>query len=136
MPTDLAIDYNTGDLIMGMNNDVGIRTGQAVIDQRIRVRLRAQAGQWVLDPTGGELGSHLRELTRQPTFRALSDAPRMVREALAPLSNEIHIHEVNTNIDPKDQRRLVIDLAYSIIEPGGEAAAAVSSLSTTLQLAE
>lgn len=130
MPSDLAINYNTGDIIMAPTNDIAVRTGTAVLEQRIRTRLRIRAGQWPLDPTGGELGSGLLEMTRVPTWRALTDIPRVVREALAPM-DDLTIHDVSTEIDPKDDRRIIITLSYSSVEPSGEAGA-TATLSTVL----
>lgn len=116
---DLAIDYNTGDLLIAPNNDIAVRTGAEVIEQKIRVRLRIYAGEWALDPTGGSLGSHLRELSRVASFIAVTDAERIVREALGPMT-EIAIHDVTAQVDPKNQRRLVITLQYDLVEPGEE----------------
>ena len=133
MPTDLAIDYNTGDLKIAPSNDIGVRTGTEVLEQRIRVRLRAHAGEWHLDPTDGQLGSHLMDTTRLPTWRALTDVERVVREALAPMT-DIHVRGVNASIDPKDERKITIDLAYSIVEPTGETDNNETTLSTSLTI--
>ena len=133
MPTDLAVDYNTGDLKIAPSNDIGLRTGTEVLEQRIRARLRVYAGEWPLDPSGGLLGSHLRDITRQPTWRAVTDVERVVREALAPM-DDVHVRSVNAQIDPKDERRIVIDLTYSVVEPTGETSDTATSLSTSLTI--
>jgi hypothetical protein len=131
MSTDLAIDYNTGDLMIAPSNDVGIRTGTETLEQEIRIRLRVHAGEWPLDPWGGLLGSHLEDAARMPTWRALTDVERIVREALAPMEN-LHVRSVDSRIDPKDERKILIDLTYSVVEPTGETADTTTTLSTSL----
>lgn len=87
MPVDLAIDLNSGDLLIAPNNDAEIRSGQDLVNQRIRVRLKIWRGQWTLDPTNGTLGSGLRDALRLPMNMALQAIPLLVREALTPMED-------------------------------------------------
>ena len=38
MAIDLAVDFGKHDLVIAPNNDLDIVSGQAVVDQRIRIR--------------------------------------------------------------------------------------------------
>jgi phage gp46-like protein len=114
MAVDLAIDYNTGDLIVAPHASLDIRTGARTIEQRIRVRLRVWAGEWDLDPS---LGSRLHDVIRMPNFRAVTEAQLAIREALLPM-NDIRVDRVVVNISPKDSHVLEVQIAYTPIEPG------------------
>lgn len=117
MSFDLAIDYNTGDLKLSPRRDIDVRTGTEVLAQRIRVRLRVIQGEWVLDPENGALGSRMIDLMRMSIWQAELDAPRIIREALEPM-DDIQINSVTCQIDPKDNRRLIVGLQYTSLETG------------------
>lgn len=118
MPVDLAIDPNTRDLVISPRSDLSLRTGTEVVKQRITTRLRIPAGEWALDPTDGLLGSHMKTLLRMPVFQIVTDAPRVIREALEPME-DIIVHDVSVVPDAKDSRKLIVSLRYSVIEPDG-----------------
>lgn len=119
MPLDLAIDPNTRDLVISPRSDFSLRTGTEVVKQRILTRLRIPAGEWHLDPTRGTLGSRMKDLMRMPAFQVVTDAPRVIREALEPMEDLI-VHDVECAIDPKNARKLNLMLTYSVVEPSGE----------------
>lgn len=115
MAVELAIDYNTGDLLVAPNSGIEIRTGQASVDQRIRVRLRIFAGEWLLDPTQGQLGSHLKSASRMPMWRAQEQVPHMVREALQPME-DVQVHDVICTENPDHPNTLDLLITYSMVE--------------------
>lgn len=133
MPTDLAIDYNTGDLLLAPNNDFAIRTGTEVTSQRIRVRLKAIAGEWIVDPTNGRMGSRLIDSMRLEAWRAKAEAEAAIREALEPME-DIKVRTVSVEIDDTDQRRLHVDISYLPVEEGEEALGSEDALTTTLTI--
>lgn len=134
MSWDLAIDYNTGDLKIAPNNDFGVRTGREVVEQAIRARLRIHAGEWALDPTEGQLGSHMIDLMRAPIERALVDVPRVIREALAPMDT-IDILDVTATLSDKDKRIINVDLRYAVSDAATSSLGDEQQLLTTVQIA-
>lgn len=135
MPLDLAIDPNTRDLVISPRGDFSVRTGNEVVKQRIINRLRIPSGEWHLDPTGGVLGSRMKDLMRMPTFQVETDAPRVIREALEPM-DDIIVHDVDVSRDVKDSRKLNVTLSYSITEPDGTETGDEQTLSTNLSITE
>lgn len=112
MASDLAIDYNTGDLVVSPTKDLSLRTGQAVVDQRMRVRLRVHYGLWDINPA---LGSRLGDLQRMPDERARQTAELAVREALEAMT-DISVHEVQIVTDPTDERVITVTISYSMLD--------------------
>lgn len=133
MAVDLAIDYNSGDLLVAPNKDIATRTGASTVEQRIRVRLRVIQGEWILDPTGGTLGSRLREAMRLPVFRAVQEVPLLVREALLPMT-DIDVTDVECVSDDTDSTAVAITIIYSTLDDTGQTN--LEGLSTTLTLTE
>jgi len=131
LATDLAIDYNTGDLIVSPNSDLSVRTGQGVVEQRIRVRLRVHYGMWDVDPS---LGSRLYDMLRMPDTRAQQTAELTVREALEPMT-DIIVHDVSVSIDEDDSRKVNITITYAMIEDSEDPADALTT-TTTLGVGE
>jgi phage gp46-like protein len=111
MSFDLAIDYTTGDLLNAPNHDIQGRTGPDVYEQRIRVRLKVQRGTWALDPTDGDLGSRLHELTRVQSARALVEIEQYVREALEPM-RDITVRDVQARLSEDTDKILLLDISY------------------------
>lgn len=135
MAWDIALDPNTRDLVISPRSDVSAVTGTAVTEQRVRNRLVIRQGEWILDPTDGQLGSHMRDLARLPIAQAVTDAPRVVREALEPM-DDIHLHDVQCSINPKDQRILQVQITYSVVEPGGFTPGDEQTLTTDISITE
>lgn len=131
MATDIALDYETGDLVISPTKDLDLRTGPKTIDQRIRVRLRIIQGAWALDPSNGTLGSRIRDLFRQPVWRSAAEAELVIREALQPM-DDISLQAVNVEIDDKDKRKLNVQIAYVASEDEGEDDVDVQTLQTTV----
>lgn len=119
MSLDLAIDFNTGDLLIAPNKDIERRIGEATIEQRIRVRLRIYQGEWELDPTGGQLGSRLHDVARLPAWRAAQEAGLVIREALEPM-DDIRVQDVQVNVDDKNERILDVAISYAHVDPNGQ----------------
>lgn len=99
MAFDLAIAPN-GDLILSAARDLQGATGIAIVEQRIRIRLRLNRGTWIYDPSG-RLGSNLQELFGlEPEIAAARVVP-LVREALLPVT-EIEVTDVTATPGSKD----------------------------------
>jgi hypothetical protein len=114
LAVDLAIDFNTGDLLIAPNNGIEIRTGQATVDQRMRVRLKVFAGSWELDPTGTLLGSRLHEAKRLPIWRAIGEVGLMVREALEPME-DVDVQDVIVEQNPLDAKSIDFTVVYAMV---------------------
>jgi phage baseplate assembly protein W len=113
---DLAIDYNTGDLIIAPTKDLDLRTGSGTIEQRIRVRLKVWGGEWDINPT---LGSRLYDVIRMPNWRAVNEIELAVREALEPME-DITIQNVRVELDEDDARVASLAITYASLDPGNE----------------
>ncbi len=77
---DLALSEHN-DLIFAANQDLQPVSGIALIDQRIRLRLKIPRGTWVYD-TGKTLGSNLHKTLGQKRSRAEAQMMSYVRQAL------------------------------------------------------
>jgi hypothetical protein len=133
MAVDLAIDYNTGDLVLAPNFDFAVRTGTEVTSQRIRVRLRAIAGEWTVDPTGGQMGSRLIDVLRLPAWRAEAEAEDVIRQALEPME-DIKLRAVKVSVNEDNVRSLNVTVTYVPVEEGDEALGSDEELTTTLTI--
>lgn len=117
---DLAIDFNTGDLLVAPNGDIETREGQDTVEQRIRVRLKIVQGEWLLDPTNGQLGSTLTDAMRMSVPQALNLIPLVVKEALEPMT-DIIVSDVTTRINALDPSSIDFQISYSMVDdPDGE----------------
>lgn len=116
MAQDLAIDYNTGDLIVAPTKDLDLRTGQGTIEQRIRVRLKVWHGEWDINPS---LGSRLYDIIRMPNWRAVNEVELAVREALEPM-DDIDIQNVSVGLDEDDVRVVSLTITYSTLDVTNE----------------
>ena len=131
MATDLAIDYNTGDLLISPTHDFDLRTGVQTIEQQIRVRLRIIQGQWALDPTAGALGSRMREMFRLPVWRVITELPLVIHEALDQMA-EIRVTDIDVQQDSKVKKQLNVVLRYVVKEEGEDENVDVQTLETTV----
>lgn len=111
MAHDIAIDFNTGDLLLGAGNDVASREGNDTIGQAVRIRLKLERGTWDLDPSDGELGGKMNEALRSPSQRTQDDIGRYVREALEP-KTDIVVHDVDIAVDPTTSAIISIGITY------------------------
>lgn len=118
MPYDLALSEH-GDLIFSASRDLQGVSGIALVEQRIRLRLRIPRGQWQFD-ADGNLGSQLFTLTGQSMDAATSHAQIYVREALRDM-NEIIVDDVLVS-GSSDGRSLEIHVKYHVSEDDGSTA--------------
>jgi hypothetical protein len=118
MARDIAIDTNTGDLVIAPNGGFDLVTGATLIRQKIMVRLRIRQGEWFLDPTNGTLGSNISDMFRLPNFRAKVETEAAIREALAPME-EISVQNVDVIITTGDSATLSARINYTVIEDDG-----------------
>lgn len=113
MAYDFALSKD-GDWIFSANGDVQGVSGELLVEQRVKTRLRIVQG-WALDPTNGLLGSRLKSGLRLPKGRALRELPLMVREALAPMT-DIRIQDVTTEEVSSDSRAVLLKIIYVAID--------------------
>ena len=105
MPYDIAIS-NLGDLILAGNRDLAGITGTALIEQRIRMRLRLHRGAWKYD-FEHNLGSQLYTLAGTPAQNAATYCDAYVREALAEMP-EITVVEVQSIPTTEDLTLIIV----------------------------
>lgn len=108
MAYDLALSEN-GDLIFAANRDLQGVSGIALVEQRIRLRLRMMRGQWQFD-TEARLGSRLYTLPGKPIEDATPQAQVFVREALRDM-DDISIDDV---VIESSARGLEIHVQYHL----------------------
>jgi hypothetical protein len=119
MAVDLAFDFKVGDLAIAPNKDLDRKTGSDLVEQRIRVRLKIIQGSWLLDPTGGSLGSRLIDALRLPMFRAVTEIPLIVQEALEPM-DDINVTNVVAAPNEDDSSSVDLTIYYSILDDSGQ----------------
>lgn len=113
MAVDLMIDFtNAGDLVVTPGNDVALVSGQAEVEQRMKVRIKVQFGTFMLDPT---LGSTVLGLLRSPTEMVLTQLPLVVKEALATM-DDVQVIDVPTALDPVDVRKVHYSVVYALTD--------------------
>ena len=133
MTFDLAMDFRTGDILTGPNNDLAARSGPDVIKQRIHIRLKIPRGGWDLDPSGGFLGSRLYESLRMSRERAVTEAEALVREALEPMT-DLEVKRVDVDKDSDDANRILVNIYYApLLDSSDIALADISSTQIVLQ---
>lgn len=118
MAVDIAFDNTIGDLLATPGNDVGLYSGEAVVAQRMRTRLKIPLGSWILDPTGGSLGSRLYDATRMPVSRAIGEIPMIVKEALLPMT-DIRVEDVLVEIDANSANTIGFTVLYVVVDSAG-----------------
>jgi hypothetical protein len=91
MAWDLVLADN-GDVILSANRDLLGVSGTALIEQRIRLRLKLHRGEWIYDEND-TLGSQLFQLSGLPPAEATRYVGAHVREALRDM-DEISIYDV------------------------------------------
>lgn len=105
MSYDLAISTN-GDLIVTAHRDLAGISGSALVEQRIKLRLRMHRGQWLFDSTQS-LGSQLYTLAGQKSENAVKYVQAYVREALRDME-EISVEDVQVHLTKKDISLVVL----------------------------
>lgn len=99
MAYDVAIS-NNGDLVFTAHRDLAGISGSALIEQRIRLRLRLHRGQWIFD-ADATLGSQLFTLSGKRPEDAQKYVQAYVREALRDMV-EISVEDVQVVATAKD----------------------------------
>jgi hypothetical protein len=115
MARDIAIDPLTGDWLFTANRDLQVVSANELIKQRIWVRVKIEKG-WILDFTGGTLGSRTKSGLRLTSERILDELPLMIEEAVQPM-DDIALRRVWTEISPDDPRAAVVHIEYEAIRP-------------------
>lgn len=90
MPYDLALS-EYGDLMFSASRDLLGVSGQALVEQRIRIRLKIPKASWIYDDDR-TLGSFLHQLGGTPLDQATEQATTLVREALRAMEDVIVDH--------------------------------------------
>lgn len=119
LSVDLKLDAMTRDLVATPSNDIALVSGEDAVEQRIRVCLRIPLGSWLLDPTGGALGSTLGNTTRLPVNQAVFQIPLVVKEALTELP-DIRVEDVVAAPDPDYPSRVGFTITYAVVDSDGE----------------
>ena len=122
MPVDLALSEHN-DLIMGANMDYSPIFDTALIEQRIRLRLKMTRGEWIYDEAK-TLGSDLRRVMHGDFEKAQSAISALVHQALRPMT-DISLATVEVKADENNERNLFIIVNYSpnrFVAPSGEQA--------------
>lgn len=115
---DIAIDFVSGDLKLTANRDFAAMSGPDEIVQRIHLRLMIDQGTWLEDPTDGQLGSRLRSLLGMSASRIMGEAPILIKEALAPMT-DIVVEDVEMELSA-DERTVAAHITYHDIEGPNE----------------
>lgn len=114
---DLKMNYQTGDLVIGPDNDLVGISGHQMAWHRAHIRLIIQKGKWMLDPTDGELGSRLPTLLRAGEDVGLAEAGLLVREALEPM-DDIELVQVDVVRNQIDARKLDVKVVLRPLYSG------------------
>jgi len=135
MATDLALSRVTGDLIATPNNDIGVISGLAVTEQRIRTRLKIPHGDWEITLGFEEddlaLGSRLLEMSRVPMWRAVEEIPLVVKEALEPME-DIRVVEVIAQPREDYPTEVEFTVIYTIVEDDSESEELTLTMATVV----
>jgi phage gp46-like protein len=115
MAWDLQIS-NLSDLMYGPGRDFQTITGDALLQQRIMLRLRMTRGSWILDDTKS-LGSNLNFALRMGQPAALEELDTLVHEALEPISDEISIAEIQVKPSETDVNAIDLLVRYQKVVP-------------------
>jgi phage gp46-like protein len=112
---DLQIS-KLNDLLFGPSRDWQTVTGEALLQQRIMLRLKMQRGSWILDDTK-DLGSNLYLALRMGQDSGLGELEALVAEALEPISDEISIAEIQVEPNEHDVNAVDLLVRYQKIIP-------------------
>lgn len=108
MAWDIALAAN-GDVILAANRDLLGVSGTALVEQRIRLRLKLHRGEWVYDESD-TLGSQLYRLNGLPPGEAAKYVDAYVREALRDMT-EISIWSVEMDYGDKG---ILVTVQYQV----------------------
>lgn len=117
MATDLMLDQLTNDLVATPSNDAQLISGVALVEQRIRIRLKVPLASWPIDPT---LGSRMYGLLRLSPAMAISQLPLVVKEALAPMT-DIRVDDVEAWQDEQTTKVVRFSITYAVVGTDGVA---------------
>lgn len=109
MAWDMQLESVTGDLVFSPARDYAGVSGEEILRQRISIRCKIPRGTYLYDETG-QLGSTLHLIPRSPSVGQLHAAEAAVMEALAPMSDEINI--INVEVRKTEDNKLQIDVNF------------------------
>lgn len=119
MSWDIKQDLKTGDWSFDARRDILGVEAQALVQQRIHVRLMIERGEFMYDSTG-TLGSRLRTVLAMNIGQGFSATEQLIREALQPME-DIAIKSINvfragdgTN-KVSDPRVLLAEIKYNVM---------------------
>ena len=115
MPWDLMIS-NHNDVLFGPSRDWQPVTGEALLQQRIMLRLRMMRGSWILDDSGS-LGGNLHFALQMQQPVGLEELDTLVAEALEPISDEIVIADIEVKPSETDPHAVELLVKYQRILP-------------------
>jgi hypothetical protein len=115
VPWDFKISEHN-DLLFGPGRDWQPVTGEALLQQRIMLRLRMKRGSWILDDTGA-LGGNLDFALQMQQPAALEELDTLVAEALEPMSDEIIVADIEVKPSEHDVHAVDLLVKYQRVLP-------------------
>jgi hypothetical protein len=115
VPWDLMIT-NYNDVLFGPNRDWQPVTGEALLQQRIMLRLRMMRGSWILDDTGS-LGGNLHFALQMQQPIGIEELDTLVAEALQPMDDEIVVSDIEVKPSETDVHAVDLLIKYQRILP-------------------
>ena len=130
MPWDLMIS-NHSDLMFGPARDWQPITGEALLQQRVILRLRMMRGSWILDDSGS-LGGNLHFALQMQQPIGIEELDTLVAEALEPMSNEITVSDIEVKPSEYDPHGVDLMVKYQRIIPETDVPAPPSVITTPI----
>lgn len=112
MPFDLAIS-EFDDLLFSASGDMLGASGQALMEQRIRLRLKIIRGSWLYDSTD-RLGSFLHTIPAGSLEDVQEQVEVIVRDALAPMNDIVVTGVEIERITPGGM--IIVQVQYDLSE--------------------
>jgi len=110
MAYDIALSELT-DVIVNASRDLAGISGDALINQRIKTRLKIERGSWLLDDNG-TLGSMIFAYFGDPMERFEDRLPDVVRQAL---ENMTEIQIDNIDVSQNGSWQVLVEIAWSYL---------------------
>jgi len=109
MAWDIQLESETGDLVFSPARDYAGVSGEQILRQRISIRCKIPKGTYMYD-VDGTLGSTLHLVPRASSEIQLQNAQAAVMDALAPMSDEIDVQDVQ--VEKKPNNTLQVNVVF------------------------
>ena len=107
MAVDLALDFQTGDLVPTASGDFALRSGPPELEQRVHIALVIPHETWVLNPA---IGSRVAEALQSPVGTAPGQIELAVHEALDAVEG---VSVIDVKVVPNGARGLTVHIQYA-----------------------